>query len=178
MYTVLIGVLTAFPISRVCPLQDLLASQSAQVDREAEIATGNPLLNLAAALGTASPTESLSTVSGGFKVGRRWDDGQSERSSLIASRSSVHQRRILRPDPSANVSLFRSDLQEPSLGYGGQEQEEGVCKRSAAVRLPSYVAHIINLPRRPLPGQLAHAIPLLFVSASFNPGQFMAKFLK
>ncbi|KAL7418143.1 Pre-mRNA-splicing factor Cwf15/Cwc15, partial [Mrakia frigida] len=59
--------------------QDLLASQSATLDREASIATGNPLLNLAAALGTgpgpSSPTGSTtSTVNGGFKVGRRWDD--------------------------------------------------------------------------------------------------------
>ncbi|OAX37787.1 Cwf15/Cwc15 cell cycle control protein [Rhizopogon vinicolor AM-OR11-026] len=47
-------------------------SASAAVAREAEIATSNPLLNLAAALGQ-SPGIST-TVPGTFSVKRRWDD--------------------------------------------------------------------------------------------------------
>ena len=47
---------------------------SAAVAREAEIATSNPLLNLAAALGQ-SPGIST-TVPGTFSVKRRWDDGK------------------------------------------------------------------------------------------------------
>ena len=43
-----------------------------------EIATANPLLNLAAALGQANP--GLSTnAPGTFAVKRRWDDGKSMR---------------------------------------------------------------------------------------------------
>ncbi|TFK65565.1 Cwf15/Cwc15 cell cycle control protein, partial [Pluteus cervinus] len=41
--------------------------------REAEIATGNPLLNLAAALGQ-NPTGLNTTAPGTFSVKRRWDD--------------------------------------------------------------------------------------------------------
>ncbi|ODN74146.1 hypothetical protein L202_07597 [Cryptococcus amylolentus CBS 6039] len=47
------------------------------VSREAEIATGNPLMNLQAALGTAPDTPgstTASSVSGGFAVKKRWDD--------------------------------------------------------------------------------------------------------
>lgn len=42
-------------------------------DRDAEIASGNPLLNLQAALGQG-PAESSSAGGGGFAVKRRWDD--------------------------------------------------------------------------------------------------------
>ncbi|TDL16452.1 Cwf15/Cwc15 cell cycle control protein [Rickenella mellea] len=42
--------------------------------REAEIATGNPLLNLAAALGQQAPQGVNTTVPGTFAVKRRWDD--------------------------------------------------------------------------------------------------------
>ena len=49
------------------------AQQSA--DREAEVATANPLLNLAAALGQ-NPTGINTTAPGTFSVKRRWDDGQ------------------------------------------------------------------------------------------------------
>jgi len=53
------------------------AEQNAQqiADREAEIATANPLLNLAAALGQ-NPTGIDTTAPGTFSVKRRWDDGQ------------------------------------------------------------------------------------------------------
>lgn len=49
------------------------ASQAAA--REAEIATGNPLLNLAAALGQQTPGGINTTVPGTFAVKKRWDDG-------------------------------------------------------------------------------------------------------
>lgn len=42
-------------------------------EREARIATANPLLNLAAALGTAPGINT--TAPGTFSVKRRWDDG-------------------------------------------------------------------------------------------------------
>ena len=47
---------------------------SAEQAREIEVATANPLLNLAAALGQA-PTGVNTTVPGTFAVKRRWDDG-------------------------------------------------------------------------------------------------------
>jgi protein CWC15 len=50
------------------------AEQSSQ--REAEIATANPLLNLAAALGQ-TPKGVNTTVPGTFAVKKRWDDGAS-----------------------------------------------------------------------------------------------------
>jgi protein CWC15 len=53
------------------------AQQNAQqaADNEAHIATANPLLNLAAALGQDS-TGINTTAPGTFSVKRRWDDGQ------------------------------------------------------------------------------------------------------
>ncbi|PPQ98354.1 hypothetical protein CVT26_013610 [Gymnopilus dilepis] len=48
-------------------------SESAAASREAEIATANPLLNLAAALGQ-SPAGVNTTVPGTFQVKKRWDD--------------------------------------------------------------------------------------------------------
>jgi protein CWC15 len=50
------------------------AEKSSQ--REAEIATANPLLNLAAALGQ-KPKGVDTTVPGTFSVKKRWDDGAS-----------------------------------------------------------------------------------------------------
>ncbi|VDC07911.1 unnamed protein product [Peniophora sp. CBMAI 1063] len=52
--------------------QEREASQSAQADREQEIATANPLLNLAAALGT--PQGVNTNQKGTFAVKKRWDD--------------------------------------------------------------------------------------------------------
>lgn len=54
--------------------QEREQSASAQAEREAEIATANPLLNLAAALGQ-SPNGVNTTKPGTFAVKRRWDDG-------------------------------------------------------------------------------------------------------
>ncbi|KAF9478115.1 Cwf15/Cwc15 cell cycle control protein [Pholiota conissans] len=48
-------------------------SATEAASREAEIATANPLLNLAAALGQASPGLST-TAPGTFQVKKRWDD--------------------------------------------------------------------------------------------------------
>ncbi|CDO75967.1 hypothetical protein BN946_scf184888.g17 [Trametes cinnabarina] len=53
--------------------QEREQSASAQAEREAEIATANPLLNLAAALGQ-SPNGVNTTKPGTFAVKRRWDD--------------------------------------------------------------------------------------------------------
>lgn len=51
------------------------ANEANQADREAEIATGNPLLNLQAALGQSPQTPAGgSGGGGGFAVKRRWDD--------------------------------------------------------------------------------------------------------
>jgi len=52
--------------------RDQSASEAAS--REAEIATGNPLLNLAAALGQQNPGGVNTTVPGTFQVKKRWDD--------------------------------------------------------------------------------------------------------
>jgi protein CWC15 len=52
---------------------ELSATQAAA--REVEVATANPLLNLAAQLGQNSPGGVNTTVPGTFAVKRRWDDG-------------------------------------------------------------------------------------------------------
>ncbi|GLB37932.1 putative cwf15/Cwc15 cell cycle control protein [Lyophyllum shimeji] len=54
--------------------QEQEASATSAAAREAEIATKNPLLNLAAALGQQSPGGVNTTVPGTFSVKRRWDD--------------------------------------------------------------------------------------------------------
>ncbi|WWD18773.1 hypothetical protein CI109_103228 [Kwoniella shandongensis] len=57
---------------------DAEASASAAISRESEIATGNPLLNLQAALGqspgTPASSTTTNTTSSTFAVKRRWDD--------------------------------------------------------------------------------------------------------
>jgi protein CWC15 len=53
--------------------QEAEQSATAAADREAEIATANPLLNLAAALGAQTPGLST-TAPGTFQVKKRWDD--------------------------------------------------------------------------------------------------------
>ncbi|TXT08837.1 hypothetical protein VHUM_02965 [Vanrija humicola] len=52
---------------------DAEANASAAADRDAEIATGNPLLNLQAALGQR-PDATPSSTTSSFAVKRRWDD--------------------------------------------------------------------------------------------------------
>ena len=54
--------------------QDREQSATDQATRDAEIATANPLLNLAAALGQ-TPNGINTTAPGSFTVKRRWDDG-------------------------------------------------------------------------------------------------------
>ncbi|GAA94947.1 uncharacterized protein L969DRAFT_25787 [Mixia osmundae IAM 14324] len=58
--------------------QEEAANSAANADREAEVASGNPLLDLKAALNRGgSPTPSMmssSTATTGFGVKRRWDD--------------------------------------------------------------------------------------------------------
>ncbi len=48
-------------------------AEATEAEREAQIATANPLLNLAAALGNAPGINT--TAPGTFAVKRRWDDG-------------------------------------------------------------------------------------------------------
>jgi protein CWC15 len=57
--------------------QEREQSVSQAAAREAEVATSNPLLNLAAVLGQSSTGGVNTTVPGTFSVKRRWDDGQS-----------------------------------------------------------------------------------------------------
>ncbi|KAF8885997.1 Pre-mRNA-splicing factor Cwf15/Cwc15 [Infundibulicybe gibba] len=54
--------------------QEREQSAADAASREADIATSNPLLNLAAALGQDVPTGVNTTVPGTFAVKRRWDD--------------------------------------------------------------------------------------------------------
>ncbi|KAL1759844.1 Pre-mRNA-splicing factor Cwf15/Cwc15 [Schizophyllum commune] len=54
--------------------QEREQSATDAVAREAEIATANPLLNLAAALGQQQPQGLNTTAPGSFAVKRRWDD--------------------------------------------------------------------------------------------------------
>lgn len=55
--------------------QEREQSEKSAAARESEIATANPLLNLAAALGQ-NPNGVNTTVPGTFAVKRRWDDGE------------------------------------------------------------------------------------------------------
>lgn len=56
--------------------QEAEANASNTAAREADIATSNPLLNLAAALGQ-NPAGLNTTKPGTFQVKKRWDDGAS-----------------------------------------------------------------------------------------------------
>ena len=55
--------------------QEMEQSATQAAAREVEVATANPLLNLAAQLGQNSPGGVNTTVPGTFAVKRRWDDG-------------------------------------------------------------------------------------------------------
>jgi protein CWC15 len=52
---------------------DQVEAEATEAEREAQIATANPLLNLAAALGNTPGINT--TAPGTFAVKRRWDDG-------------------------------------------------------------------------------------------------------
>ena len=68
-------------------------SASTAAVREAEIATANPLLNLAAALGQQAPKGVSTTVPGTFAVKKRWDDGASSYGwDKLTTNSSTHTR--------------------------------------------------------------------------------------
>jgi hypothetical protein len=92
-------------------------SAKASASRDAEIATANPLLNLAAALGQAPGVNT--TVPGTFQVKKRWDDGR-------------------------NMQLFdvtlilmagsRSNFQKP--GNGPKIWPRQFCQRLATNRVP------------------------------------------
>lgn len=69
--------MTQLPPCCVCLPQEQEASESNRIDRETEIATGNPLLNLQAALGQMPSTprsDAGTSTTGSFAVKRRWDD--------------------------------------------------------------------------------------------------------
>jgi len=54
--------------------QDAESSAKSAADRDQEIATGNPLLNLQNALGQSPAPSSTGTSTASFSVKRRWDD--------------------------------------------------------------------------------------------------------
>ncbi|KAJ7125405.1 Pre-mRNA-splicing factor Cwf15/Cwc15 [Mycena epipterygia] len=66
--------------------QDREQSASDAATRDAEIATGNPLLNLAAALGQEVPSGVNTTVPGTFAVKKRWDDDLIFKNQAISTR--------------------------------------------------------------------------------------------
>ncbi|KAJ6534036.1 Pre-mRNA-splicing factor Cwf15/Cwc15 [Mycena vulgaris] len=66
--------------------QDREQSASDAATRDAEIATGNPLLNLAAALGQQVPSGVNTTVPGTFAVKKRWDDDLIFKNQAISTR--------------------------------------------------------------------------------------------
>jgi protein CWC15 len=57
--------------------QEVEQSATQAAAREIEVATANPLLNLAAQLGQLTPGGVNTTIPGTFAVKRRWDDGTS-----------------------------------------------------------------------------------------------------
>jgi protein CWC15 len=61
-------------------------SASTAAERDAEIATANPLLNLAAALGQNVSTGINTTAPGTFSVKRRWDDDLIFKNQAMATR--------------------------------------------------------------------------------------------
>jgi hypothetical protein len=76
--------------------RDQSASEAAS--REAEVATGNPLLNLAAALGQQTPAGVNTTVPGTFQVKKRWDDGTWKHFRRLNSVSLTDGRLFVLPD--------------------------------------------------------------------------------
>jgi len=58
--------------------QEREQSAAQTAERDVEIATSNPLMNLAAQLGQQVPGGVNTTVPGTFAVKRRWDDGKSD----------------------------------------------------------------------------------------------------
>ena len=98
-------------------------SASSAAEREAEIATANPLLNLAAALGQ-TPNGVNTTVPGTFAVKRRWDDGRPV--CMHDSRSVIH----------ISVLSTRFDFQEPGDEFKRQGQVRPIRQRLATNRVP------------------------------------------
>ncbi len=102
--------------------------------REEEIATSNPLLNLAAALGQSTGVNT--TVPGTFAVKRRWDDGE-----IICAK----------PGLINNLSFCRPYIQEPGVkreqnfwGIRQRSVENGVSqvRLSMVLRSKSSAYHI------------------------------------
>jgi len=66
--------------------QEMEQSATQAAAREVEVATANPLLNLAAQLGQSRPGGVNTTVPGTFAVKRRWDDDLIFKNQAMASR--------------------------------------------------------------------------------------------
>jgi protein CWC15 len=66
--------------------QEMEQSATQAAAREVEVATANPLLNLAAQLGQSTPGGVNTTVPGTFAVKRRWDDDLIFKNQAMASR--------------------------------------------------------------------------------------------
>ncbi|KIM76630.1 hypothetical protein PILCRDRAFT_98712 [Piloderma croceum F 1598] len=66
--------------------QEMEQSATQAAAREVEVATANPLLNLAAQLGQNSPGGVNTTVPGTFAVKRRWDDDLIFKNQAMAAR--------------------------------------------------------------------------------------------
>jgi len=66
--------------------QEMEQSATQAAAREVEVATANPLLNLAAQLGQNLPGGVNTTVPGTFAVKRRWDDDLIFKNQAMATR--------------------------------------------------------------------------------------------
>ena len=115
--------------------QEREQSEKSQAEREAEIATANPLLNLAAALGQ-TPNGVNTTKPGTFAVKRRWDDGALS-TFLFYGSDGAHLARFV---------TVRPHLQKPGDEYAGQGQGTSVRERFVEDRVPQVRVHVCCLP--------------------------------
>lgn len=101
-----------------CEIQEQEQNAKSQRDREEEIALGNPLLNLAAALGQSTPGgASVASTTGGFTVKKRWDDGTSP---CQAERLRIVGLTFLRPH-----CLSTTDLIFKNQAMGSNDKQSG-----------------------------------------------------
>jgi Cwf15/Cwc15 cell cycle control protein len=101
--------------------QEMEQSATQAAAREVEVATANPLLNLAAQLGQNLPGGVNTTVPGTFAVKRRWDDGTSLYYSCLLN--------------CTHLCDVRFDLQESSYG-DTRQATRAIRQRSSADRIP------------------------------------------
>lgn len=90
-----------------------LEAEAASVEgtsREAEIATGNPLLNLAAALGQGgSGASEAGTSASGFSVKRRWDDDLIFKNQAVGSEDKGRKKEFVN-------DLLRTEFHRKFMG--------------------------------------------------------------